>query len=356
MQRQRRHDRPSTGPTRRQVLATLGAMAGGAAAGAGALDWLAAGTPPAFAQKKAFAIRFGTTLSASSHNAIADKFFTDEANKRAAGGLQVQLFTDGQIGASRDLLEGVQLGTVQMAEVSTANITPFLADTLVFDLPYVFTSQPALLKFLDSPIGSEKLAVERFGTISMRGLCWYDTGARKIYNSKKAINSPDDLKGMKIRVEENPVRVAALNAMGAQATPMAFTEVYGALQQKVVDGAENSEQTYLTNKHFEVAPFLSITDHFMTPNTIVISKSFFAGLPKELQDLVIQVGKDAGAFQRKLWNEGGAKVMADLKAAGVKVNDADKKAFKATVGKVQQDYAGKVPKDWWDTVMKAASA
>lgn len=124
-----------------------------------------------------------------------------------------------------------------LADVSTANITPLLADTLVFDLPYVFTNTSALLKFLDGPAGSEKLAVEQFGTIKMRALGWYDPGTRSIYNSRKSIHTPDDLKGMKIRVEENPVRVASFNAMGAQATPMAFSEVYGALQQKVVDGA-----------------------------------------------------------------------------------------------------------------------
>jgi tripartite ATP-independent transporter DctP family solute receptor len=295
-------------------------------------------------------------ISATTPNAIGDKFFTDEANKRSGGALQIQFFPDAQIGASRDLLEGVQLGTVQFAEVSTANITPFLSDTMIFDLPYVFTSQPALLKFLDSPVGSEKLAIERFATIRMRGLCWYDTGTRDIYNSRKPIVTPDDLKGMKIRVEENPVRVAALNAMGAQATPMSFAEVYGALQQKVVDGAENSAQTYMANKHNEVAPFLSLTDHFITPNCVVVSTSFFGSLPKELQDLLVQVGKDTAVYERKVWAEVGAKLTGDMKAAGVKINDSDKKAFRATVVKLQEEYAKKIPKDWWDAVMKAAGA
>jgi tripartite ATP-independent transporter DctP family solute receptor len=337
------------GLTRRRFLSTV-------ATGAAAMAWLAERTPPAFAQQKTFAARFGTVISATTPNAIGDKFFTDEANKRSGGALQIQFFPDAQIGASRDLLEGVQLGTVQFAEVSTANITPFLSDTMIFDLPYVFTSQPALLKFLDSPVGSEKLAIERFATIRMRGLCWYDTGTRDIYNSRKPIVTPDDLKGMKIRVEENPVRVAALNAMGAQATPMSFAEVYGALQQKVVDGAENSAQTYMANKHNEVAPFLSLTDHFITPNCVVVSTSFFGSLPKELQDLLVQVGKDTAVYERKVWAEVGAKLTGDMKAAGVKINDSDKKAFRATVTKLQEEYAKKIPKDWWDAVMKAAGA
>lgn len=155
--------------------------------------------------------------------AIGSKYLCDEANKRSGGALQIQFFPDAQIGAVRDLLEGIQLGTVQFAAAATTNIIPFLADTLVFDLPYVFTNTSALLKFLDGPAG-EKLAVERFGTIKMRGLSWFEAGTRSIYNNRKPIYTPDDVKGMKIRVEENPVRVASLNAMGAQATPMAYSE------------------------------------------------------------------------------------------------------------------------------------
>ena len=171
----------------------------------------------------------------------------------------------------------------------------------------------------------------------MRGLCWFDTGARKIYNSKRPIATPADLKGMKIRVEENPVRVASFNAMGAQATAMSFNQVYGALQQGVVEGAENSELTYMTNRHNEVAPYLSNTDHFITPNCIVVSTAFYTSLPKELQDLLVQVGKDTGTFERKIWAEAGAKLTAEMKAAGVKVNDADQKAFKAMVASCRKN-------------------
>jgi len=324
------------------------------AAGTAGMTWLAEKTPPAFAQQRTFAARFGVVISATHVIGMADKFFCDEANKRSGGALQIQFFPDGQIGASRDLLEGVQLGTVQFCSVAGANITPFLADMLVFDLPYVFTSTSPLLKFLDSPVGSETLAVERFGTLKMRGLGWYDSGTRDMYSSRKPIYTPDDLKGMKIRVEENPVRIASLNAMGAQATPMAFSEVYGALQQKVVDGAENSVQGYMTTKHYEVAPFFAITDHFINLDAILVGTTFFNSLPKELQDLLIQVGKDTVAYERSLFGEGTAKLLGEMKALGIKVNDADKKAFQATVTKVHQEYAKKIPKDWWDIVMKAA--
>ena len=337
----------SSAVTRRRFLSSV-------AVGVGGMAWLREKTPPAFAQPRTFGARFGVVVSATTVIAIADKYFCDEANKRSGGALQIQFFTDGQIGASRDLLEGIQLCTVQFADVSTANITPFLADTMVFDLPYVFTNTAALLKFLDGPAVSEKLSVERLATIKMRALGWYDPGTRSIYNSRKPIYTPDDLKGMKIRVEENPVRVASFNAMGAQATPMAFSEVYGAIQQKVVDGAENSELGYMANKHFEVAPFFSKTDHFITPNCIVVGTIFFNSLPKELQDLLVQVGKDAGAYERKLWAENTVKVVSEMKAAGVKINDADKKAFQATVTRVHQEYAKRVPKDWWDMVMQAA--
>jgi tripartite ATP-independent transporter DctP family solute receptor len=340
--------RPSTaGVTRRRFLSSV-------AAGASGMAWLAERTPPAFAQQRAFPARFGVVVASTQVLASACKFFCDEANNRSGGAFQIQFFPDAQIGAARDLLEGVQLGTIQFTSIASANITPFLADTLVFDLPYVFTSTSGLLKFLDTPAVFEKLAVERFGTLKMRGLCWFDGGTRDFYNSRRPISTPDDLKGMKIRVEENPIRVASVNAMGAQATPMSFSQVYGALQQKVVDGAENSIQGYMANKHYEVAPLLSMTDHFINLDCPVVSTVFFNSLPKELQDLLIQVAKDATAYERKLFAESTDKLIGEMKAAGVKINDADKNAFRATVTKVHQEYSTKVPKDWWDMVMNAA--
>jgi TRAP-type transport system periplasmic protein len=340
----------AAGMTRRRFVSTLGT-----AAGLAGMSWLAQRTPPAFAQGKTFAARFGTWAPATHANAIGDKYFTDEANKRSGGALKIDLFTDNQIGAPRDMLEGIQLGTIQIIEISTAFIAAHIPETMAFDLPYVFTSSDRLLKFLDTPTGTETLAIERFGKLNIRGLGWYDGGGRDFFNSRRPIVTPADLKGLKIRAEENPVRVAAINAMGAQATPMAFSEVYGALQQKVVDGAENNPQSYLAGKFYEVAPFLSITDHFVSVNTILIGRSFFNGLPKELQSLVIQVGKEASAHQRKLFAESGTKTLNDLKTLGVKINEADKAAFRKTVEGVQREFAAKVPKDWWDMVSRTAS-
>jgi tripartite ATP-independent transporter DctP family solute receptor len=319
------------------------------------MGWLAQGTPPAFAQGKTFSARFGTWAPTSHANAIGDKFFTDEANKRSGGALKIDLFTDNQLGGPRDMLEGIQLGTIQIIEISTAFLSAHIPETMAFDLPYVFTTSDRLLKFLDTPAGSETLAIERFGKLNIRGLGWYDGGGRDFFNSRRPIVTPTDLKGMKIRAEENPVRIASLNAMGAQATPMTISELYGALQQKVVDGAENNPQSYLAGKLYEVAPFLSITDHFVSVNTILIGLGFFSGLPKELQSLVIQVGKEASAYQRKIFAESGIKTLNDLKALGVKINEADKAAFRKTVGGVQREFAAKIPKGWWDTVSKAAS-
>ncbi len=339
-----------TGITRRRFVSTVGA-----AAGVAGMGWLAQRTPPAFAQGKTFAARFGTWAPTTHPNAIGDKFFTDEINKRSNGAMKVDLFTDNQLGAPRDMLEGIQLGTIQLCEIATAFMAAHIPETIAFDLPYVFSSSDKLLKFLDTPSIAETLSVERFGKLNIRGLGFFDGGGREVFNSRRPIVTPADMKGMKIRVEENPVRVATFNAMGAQATPMAFSEVYGALQQKVVDGADNNVQVYLASKFYEVAPYLSITDHFVSVNTILINRAFFNGLPKELQTLVLQVGKDATAYQRKVFEENGAKTMNELKSLGAKTNEADKAAFRKTVEGVQKEYAAKVPKEWWDKVSKAAS-
>jgi TRAP-type C4-dicarboxylate transport system substrate-binding protein len=135
---------------------------------------------------------------------------------------------------------------------------------------------------------------------------------------------------------------------------MAYSEVYSALQQRVVDGAENTVHGYVTSKHYEVAPFFSITDHFISQDTIVVSRLFFDTLPKELQDLVVQVGKDAATYQRQVFAESTGKRVDEMKAAGVKINDADKKAFRATAVRVHEEYSKRVPKGWWDMVTSAA--
>ena len=340
----------AVGMTRRRFVSNMGT-----ALGAASMSWLAERTPPAFAQGRTISARFGTWAPAAHANAMADKFFADEANKRSGGALKIEVFTDNQIGTPRDMLEGIQLGTIQIIEITTANITAHLPETMAFDLPYVFVSSDRLLKFLDTPACSETLAIERFGKLNIRGLGFYDGGSRDIFNNRRPIVTPADLKGMKIRVEENPVRVASLNAMGAQATPMAISEVYNALQQKVVDGADNNPESYLAQRFYEVAPFLSFTDHFTTPNTILVGRSFFNGLPKELQDLMVQLGKDASAFQRKMFGERLAKALDQLRGQGVKMNEVDKAAFRNVVARVQQEYAAKIPKDWWGMVMKAAS-
>ena len=251
MQRQRRHDRPSTGPTRRQVLATLGAMAGGAAAGAGALDWLAAGTPPAFAQKKTFAIRFGTTLSASSpqrHRRQVLYRRGEQAGGRRPPGPALHR-------RARSAPPGTSWKGCSSAPCRWPRCRP-RTSRRSWPTRWCSTSRTSSPASPPSSSSSTAPSARRSwpSSASARSVCAGSAGTTpapaRSTTAGRPINSPDDLKGMKIRVEENPVRVASLNAMGAQATPMAFTEVYGALQQKVVDGAENSEQTYMTNKHY----------------------------------------------------------------------------------------------------------
>lgn len=309
--------------------------------------------PPTAAPKaaKTFAIRFGAGSNAATPQGKASAYFAQELGKRSNGAVTATYFPDGQIGNPRDLLEGLRLGTVQMAEVSTANITAFLSDTLVFDMPYVFAGSEQLLKFLDGPAGRRTLGVERFGTVGFRALAWLDQGSRSLFNSKRAVANPSDMKGLKVRVEENPVRVAALNAMGAQATPMAFGEVYGALQQKVVDGAEGPPPVILAQKFNEVTQYLSLTEHFTTPGVFVMSKKFFDELSPDLQAIVEKVARDAEALERKIWAEESATTLQALEKAGMKINQVDKAAFQRTVDGVIKEYTAKVDKAWLDVVM-----
>ena len=360
-----RRDLTTTRLTRRRMVALLVAGVATAVAGRPAVALASRSTVPsssarpdrtatAVVANQATAIRFGAGSNGATPQGRASQFFADELTGRSGGAIDCKYFPDGQIGAPRDLLEGIQIGTVQMAEVSTANVSAFLPDTQVFDMPYIFTGSEQLLTFLDSPVGRDVLAVERFGTAGLRAIAWMDSGARSVFNSRRPIRTPDDLRGLKIRVEENPIRVASLNAMGAQATPMAFTEVYGAIQQRVVDGAEGPPAIIQPQRFNEVAEYLSLTEHFITPGTFVIGKAYFDGLASDLQGLVLQVGREAEALERQLWAEESAAALQTLEAAGMKINqDVDKAAFQQAVTGVIQEYSARIPKEWFDLVMSS---
>ncbi|MBX3576180.1 MAG: DctP family TRAP transporter solute-binding subunit [Rhizobiaceae bacterium] len=327
--------------TRRQVLA------GGAAAA------LAMPFVNARAQSP-IALKFGTVEPQNDNPPFnADDWFCNEVTKRSNGALTVTHFPAGQIGAQRDLVEGLKLGTVDIVGASSALISSYVPMMSIFDLPYVFSEKAKLFAFLDGPDG-QALRTERMGEAGLRGLAFYDVGVRDIFNNKKSVKTIDDLAGLKIRVEENPVRVGTFQALGTQATPMAFTEVYNGIQQGVIDGFENSPLVYVSNKFNEVAKFASKTGHFITPAVRLMSTAGWDKLPAELQALVDTVIAEAAAMEREQWVTAEQKIWADIATMGVTVDEVEKEGFIAAVKPFVEEQSAKLDKDWVAKVMQAA--
>ena len=243
------------------------------------------------------------------------------------GKYKVQMFPLMQLGGEKEALEQVQLGALAMTRVSVGPVGPIVDDVNVFNLPFVFRGQDHMRKVIDGEIGAEMLQkITDNPKANLVGLCWMDSGTRSVFNKVRPITSPDDLKGLKIRMMGNPIYVETMNALGGNGVPMGMDEVYNGIATGVVDGAENNEPTYVTHNLNSVAPFYSYTEHLIVPEILVFSKKVWDTMPAEDQALVKKFAREAQFDERKLWD---AKVQASiekLKAAGTKINRVEDKA------------------------------
>ncbi len=238
--------------------------------------------------------------------------------ERTDGRLDIKIFAGGQLGSERDTLEITVFGGLDLNRVNLAPLNSIEPLTTIPSLPFLFRSTEHMRRSLDGPAGEEILAsLEPHGLI---GLCFYDSGERSFYNTKRPINTPDDMRGMKIRVQNSDLYVAMIKALGADATPMALGEVYQSLVQGVIDGAENNWPSYESGRHFEAARFYSLTRHVMAPEILVMSRSRWEKFSSEERSLVRQAAKDSVPFMRRLWDERVAGARERLLAAGVQAN------------------------------------
>lgn len=242
------------------------------------------------------------------------------------GRLDIRIYAGGQLGSERDTLEITTFGGLDLNRVNLAPLNAIEPLTSVPSLPFLFRSQDHLHAALDGPVGDEILAsLEPHNLI---GLCFYDSGERSFYNTKKPILTPDDMDGMKIRVQNSDLYVAMIRALGADATPMPLGEVYQSLVQGVIDGAENNWPSYESGRHFEAAPYYSLTRHVMAPEALVMSKSRWDKLSEDDRALVRSAAKRSVPHMRELWNERVEAAKTKLAAADVQVNEvSDLAAF-----------------------------
>ncbi|MBM2715287.1 TRAP transporter substrate-binding protein [Mesorhizobium caraganae] len=250
------------------------------------------------------------------------KYMGELIKERTAGRYSVEVYHSAQLGEEKDTIEQTQTGVIDLNRVSMGPFNGIVPETAVPSLPYMFRSVDQMRHVMDGPIGDEIL--KAFEAHDLVGLAFYDSGARSFYNTKKDITSIADLKGMKFRVIQSDVFVDMVNALGANATPMAYGEVYSALETGVIDGAENNWPSFESAKHYEVAKHYTVDQHQIVPEVLVMAKPSWDRLTPEDQAIVQQAAKDSVVKMRELWDAQEKKSRDIVEKAGVKVSEIDK--------------------------------
>lgn len=258
-------------------------------------------------------------------------------SERTNGRLDIKIYAGGQLGSEQDTLEITVFGGLDLNRVNLAPLNSIEPLTTIPALPFLFRSNEHMRRALDSEIGEEILAsLEPHGLI---GLCFYDSGDRNFYNTRRPIRTPEDMRGLKIRVPNSDLYVSMIRALGADATPMSIAEVYQALVQGVIDGAENNWPSYESGRHFEAARFYSLTQHVIAPEVLVMSKSRWDKLDEADRILVREAAKESVPYMRGLWDQRVADARARLLASGIEVNEIeDTAAFAAAMRPVWERY------------------
>lgn len=246
--------------------------------------------------------------------------------EKTNGRLGIEVFHSAQLGEEKDSIEQTQFGVIDLDRVSLGPFNNIIEETQVPSLPYIFRSVDHMHKVMDGPIGDEILAA--FADHDLIGLAFFDGGSRSFYNSEKPINSMADLKGMKFRVMQSDMFVDMVSALGANATPMPYGEVYSSIQTGVIDGAENNWPSYDSSGHFEVAKYYTLDEHLIVPEVLVMSKKTWDGLSEEDQKAVKEAAKESVPYMRDLWQKQEKASEAKVEASGVKVvTNIDKQPF-----------------------------
>lgn len=249
-----------------------------------------------FAQAKPIVLRLAETHPQDYPTTKGDYEFARLVKERSGGRIQIEVYYGSQLGQEKAVIEQVQFGAIDMTRVSISPVASFVPKLNAFQMPYLYRDEAHMWKVLKGDIGKGLLAsLEPFGFI---GLGWFEAGSRNFYNSKRPITKPEELKGLKIRVQESELMMGLVSAFGAVPTPMAYGEVYSALQTGVVDGAENNWPSYFSTSHYEVAKYFCLDEHTRVPEIIIGSKISLGRLSKADQDLIKQAALDAIDYQR----------------------------------------------------------
>jgi len=251
--------------------------------------------------------------------------FQKALDEKSSGKLVIKIFPDGQLGSEREALELLQIGSVAITKVSAAIVSNFVPDYNVLSIPYIFRDKEHYFNVLEGNIG--KSLLEKGSKYWLRGLCFYDAGSRSFYTKEKAIRTPEDLKGLKIRVMNNQTSINMVNTLGGSATPMAYGELYTAIQQGVVDGAENNPPSFVSSNHFEVSKYYTLDEHSSIPDVLLIGTKSWEKLSEQEKKWLQEAADESAQAQKKFWAASVKASMQKLKEAGVEVIHPEKSLF-----------------------------
>lgn len=263
-------------------------------------------------------------------------FMADRCEEISGGKLKIEIYPSGQLGSEQQCVELLQIGSLAITKVSAAVMESFTEEYMVMGIPYLFRSKEHLYKFQESAVGEEiLLSSEPFW---IRGLCYYDAGARSFYTIDKPINHPDDLAGLKIRVMKSITSMENVKAQGGSPTPISWGELYTALQSGVVDGAENNPPSFYTSHHYEVCKYYSLNEHTMVPDVLIISTAIWNDLSEDEKSWLQQAIDESVVEQRKLWAASEEESLREVQKAGVTIVYPDKDAFAERVASFPERY------------------
>ncbi|WP_350287739.1 TRAP transporter substrate-binding protein [uncultured Croceitalea sp.] len=269
------------------------------------------------------------------HRAMVD--LGKRLKNNSNGKLTVKIYPSGQLGAERECLELLQIGSLDITKVSAAVLENFVPEYKVFSIPYLFRNKTHSHTVYDNQVGRQFL--NKGSDYKLKGLCFYDAGSRSFYTKSKSIETPDDLKGMKIRVQKSNMAVSLVRQLGGSPTPISWGELYTALQQGVVDGAENNLPSFYTSKHYEVCNYYSFDEHTAVPDVMLIGTETWNRLNKQERKWLQEAANASAQYQRKLWALAEEEALQAIKAAGVEVTYPNKSLFASKMEPINAVFA-----------------
>lgn len=300
--------------------------------------------------EKVYTLQVGHVVTTDHSYHLALEEFAKQAKEKSDGRLNIEIFPSAQLGNERDLVEGMTMGTIDMALSNSGNLAAFTGAYQVFDLPFLFRDLEHAHKVLDGEIGQNALAALQ--EIGIKGLANWENGFFSTWNSKKSIKNAVDFKGLKLRANDNPIHIDSYNELGVSAITMGWSEVYTAIQNGTVDGVSVSIPSMYTANIQEVAPYISTSSEFYVTVVLMINQDLYNSLPEDLQKIILETAQDVTKFQRDLNKEIEEKALADLEEKGFEITHPDSEELKAvTWDAIYNKYADKLGKDTIDSII-----